>query len=100
MTNHKPSFAASPSPLRDKSKGGKEIDAGSALEDASLEGVLVTDDELAELVKELGLEGDAAGDLVKGLSFTKDTETKEAEGSKDKESSEKHSKNAEQGDKE
>lgn len=67
--NVKPSPAPSPSPLKDKGKkGGKQLDLGIELDDAGLEGVTVTDEELADLVKELGLEGDEAGDLVKGLS--------------------------------
>ena len=71
MTNQKPSFSSSPSPLKDKNskKNGKEVDVGGILDDNSLQGITVTDDELADLVKELGLEGDEAGDLVKGLSF-------------------------------
>ncbi|KAL5519074.1 hypothetical protein ACEPAH_757 [Sanghuangporus vaninii] len=72
MTDHKPSFANQPSPLKEKSKSGEEVDAGTLLEDTSLQGIAVTDDELANLVKELGLEGDEAGDLVKGLSTTKE----------------------------
>jgi len=67
--NVKPSASPSPSPLKNKGKkGGKEVDLGIELDDAGLQGVTVTDDELADLVKELGLEGDEAGDLVKGLS--------------------------------
>lgn len=75
MTNHRPSFATVPPPLKDKSKAGDELDAGDLLEDNSLVGVSVTDDELADLVKELGLEGDEAGELVKGLSSTREPET-------------------------
>ncbi|KLO17043.1 hypothetical protein SCHPADRAFT_815610, partial [Schizopora paradoxa] len=80
--NVKPSPNPSPSPLKDKGKkGGKELDLGIELDDAGLEGVTVTDEELADLVKELGLEGDEAGDLVKGLSgaeFFGDEKEKEA----------------------
>ncbi|KAL5495393.1 hypothetical protein ACEPAI_856 [Sanghuangporus weigelae] len=72
MTDHKPSFASQPLPLKEKSNSGEGIDAGMLLEDTSLQGIAVTDDELADLVKELGLEGDEAGDLVKGLSATKE----------------------------
>jgi len=71
MTNQKPSFAAKPSPLKSQTDGvekGNEIDLGAALDDAGLQGVTVSDQELADLVKELGLEGDDAGELVKGLS--------------------------------
>ncbi|KAI5121269.1 hypothetical protein M0805_002314 [Coniferiporia weirii] len=69
MTNHKPSFASpAPSPLKDKSKKGGELDAGAVLDDVSLQGVSVTDADLEELLSELGLEGDDVGELVKGLS--------------------------------
>lgn len=78
MTNHRPSFAPTPSPLKDKAKQGTEVDVGAVLGDNSLQGVEVTDDELADLVKELGLEGDEAGDLVKGLSASKDPEPESA----------------------
>lgn len=69
MTNHKPSFAASPSPLRSKNKTPKEeeFDVGNDLVGFGLQGVKVTDDELRELVEELGLDSSDAGDLVKGL---------------------------------
>jgi len=71
MTNQKPSYAAKPSPLKSKDESkAKEIDVGEVLEETGLQGVKVTDDELADLIKELGLEGDEAGDLVKGLSQT------------------------------
>jgi len=45
-----------------------EGDVGEELSGFGLQGVKVTQDELKELVEELGLEGDEAGDLVKGLS--------------------------------
>ncbi|KAF8499447.1 hypothetical protein JB92DRAFT_2981418 [Gautieria morchelliformis] len=69
MTNHKPSFAASPSPLKSKNKGQseQEFDVGTELVGYGLQGVKVTDDELRELVEELGLDGADAGELVKGL---------------------------------
>ena len=69
MTNHKPSFAASPSPLKSKNKGqsAREFDVGSELVGFGLQGVKVTDDELRELVEELGLDEADAGELVKGL---------------------------------
>lgn len=56
------------SPLRSKEQREKELDAGQALGDAGLNGVNVTEDELLKLVEELGLGGDEAGDLVKGLT--------------------------------
>ena len=69
ITNQKPSYSTSPaaSPLKAKPKSGEEKDAGALLQDTSLDGVDVTEDELEKLVKELGLEGDDAGGLVKGL---------------------------------
>jgi SH3 domain-binding glutamic acid-rich protein len=69
MTNHKPSFAASPSPLRSKNKGqsAQEFDVGTELVGFGLQGVKVTDDELLELVEELGLNDADAGEFVKGL---------------------------------
>lgn len=69
MTNHKPSFAASPSPLRSKIKGqsAQEFDVGTELVGFGLQGVKVTNDELRELVEELGLDEADAGELVKGL---------------------------------
>lgn len=82
MTNHRPSFAPTPSPLKDKAKQGTEVDVGAVLGDNSLQGVEVTDDELADLVKELGLEGDEAGDLVKGLRASKDPEPESAKSTK------------------
>ena len=45
--NVKPSPNPSPSPLKDKGKkGGKQLDLGIELDDAGLEGVTVTDEEL------------------------------------------------------
>lgn len=62
----------SPSPLSKKSipvnKRTDEFDIGEELSGFGLQGVQVTEDELADLVKELGLDGDDAGDLVKGLT--------------------------------
>jgi len=45
-----------------------EFDAGDELSGYGLQGVKVTEDELRDLVAELGLDGDDAGDLVKGLT--------------------------------
>ncbi|KZW01997.1 hypothetical protein EXIGLDRAFT_602222 [Exidia glandulosa HHB12029] len=67
---HKPSFAPQPSPLAKKvRKGEPELDAGEQLDDRSLAGVKVTQDDLLQLVADLGLGGADADDLVKGLSF-------------------------------
>lgn len=65
-------LAQSSSPLKDKgvpaNKKVGEFDVSTELEGYGLQGVRVTDDELRDLVAELGLHGDEAGDLVKGLS--------------------------------
>jgi len=68
-------LATTPSPLRKGKSAGipvnkrvGELDVGSELVGFGLQGVKVTHDELADLVAELGLDGDEAGDLVKGLS--------------------------------
>ncbi|TFK77241.1 hypothetical protein BDN72DRAFT_754998 [Pluteus cervinus] len=61
-------------------KRSDEKDVGEELTGFGLQGVKVTDDELIALVAELGLEGDEAGDLVKGLgvgSSKKDRAPKE-----------------------
>ncbi|KAJ6519678.1 hypothetical protein C8R45DRAFT_791454, partial [Mycena sanguinolenta] len=61
------------SPLRGKAgipvnKRTDLLDAGNEFSGFGLQGVQVSEAELADLVAELGLEGDEAGDLVKGLS--------------------------------
>ena len=60
------------SPLKGKAlpvnKRVGEFDVGDELIGYGLQGVKVTEDELRDLVAELGLDGDEAGDLVKGLS--------------------------------
>ena len=72
-----------------RKRNEEEFDIGSELSGYGLQGVKVTHDDLAKLVEELGLDGDEAGDLVKGLSdmtvkdgevapsTTKDTKTTE-----------------------
>lgn len=63
---------SSPSPLKGKivpiNKRTNELDLGDELSGYGLQGVKVTQDELADLVAELGLDGADAGDLVKGLT--------------------------------
>ncbi|KAJ7275186.1 hypothetical protein B0H12DRAFT_1086141 [Mycena haematopus] len=66
------------SPLRGKggipvNKRTDMFDAGTEFSGFGLQGVQVSDAELADLVAELGLEGDEAGDLIKGLSSTSPT---------------------------
>jgi len=80
--------SSSPSPLKPKSvpvnKRTDEIDLGEELSGYGLQGVKVTEDELRDLMAELGLEGDEAGDLVKGLSgITTPPKNEPAESSKD-----------------
>jgi len=49
-------------------KRADAFDVSTELSGFGLQGVQVTEDELRDLVAELGLDGDEAGDLVKGLS--------------------------------
>lgn len=71
-------MAQSSSPLKGKGAGipvnkrQGEFDVSTELVGYGLQGVNVTDDELRALVAELGLEGNEAGDLVKGLSGSGD----------------------------
>lgn len=70
--HHKPAIFPSASPLKGKgvpvNKRDDEFDVGTELSGFGLQGVHVTHDDLAALVAELGLGGDEADDLVKGLS--------------------------------
>ncbi|KDQ63420.1 hypothetical protein JAAARDRAFT_188997 [Jaapia argillacea MUCL 33604] len=84
-----PSPSPSPSPLRSKGKDGKwtatppdegkskglkvvnkeeSVDLGEELVGFGLQGVRATEDELAELIKELGLDGDEAKEMARDLS--------------------------------
>jgi len=70
--DHKPSFA--PSPLGRRVVSNKhhpddprELDAGDELGDSSLTGIKVTEDDLMQLMNDLGLGGADADELVKGL---------------------------------
>jgi len=49
-------------------KRAGEFDIGTELQGYGLQGVHATKKELEDLIKDLGLEGDDAGDLVKGLA--------------------------------
>lgn len=70
MTGQKPSFSASPSkPPKKTANRTKSIDVGTEL-GFGLEGVKVSQEEMLELVESLGLGGDDADDLVKGLGLT------------------------------
>lgn len=70
--HHKPATfpSSSDSPLKSKhvKKRDGEFDVSTELQGFGLQGVKVTDDDLAALVEELGLGGDEADDLVRGLS--------------------------------
>ena len=89
---HKALFNASPasSPLRGgtssatnkeslRRRNESEFDVSEELTGYGLQGVKVTDDELLALVEELGLGGEEAGDLVKGLSDSADKADKREE---------------------
>jgi len=64
--------ASSPSPAETKkslrNRNEAEFDVSDELTGFGLQGVKVTDDDLLALVEELGLGGEEAGDLVKGLT--------------------------------
>ena len=68
--HHKPiKFSSSDSPKgKPVNRRDDEFDVSTGLEGYGLQGVKVTNDDLAALVQELGLGGDEADDLVKGLS--------------------------------
>lgn len=72
---HAPSRSPSPSPLKLKEKEKNEINSGDTLAEFGLANVSVSEDELRALIEELGLGGDEASDLVKGLAgpATEDT---------------------------
>jgi len=78
------SSASSPSPAETKESLRKrkeaEFDVSEELTGYGLQGVKVTDDDLLALVEELGLGGEEAGDLVKGLSDPADKADKIKEG--------------------
>lgn len=65
---HAPSRSPSPSPLKLREKEKSEINAGDTLAEFGLANVSVSEQDLMQLVSELGLGGDDATDLVKGLA--------------------------------
>ncbi|KAM5531878.1 hypothetical protein V8D89_014432 [Ganoderma adspersum] len=69
--------APSPSKTKQPRRDG-ELDAGQALGDSGLHGINVTEDDLEALVKELGLTGADAEDLIKGLGGDTSSKKKEA----------------------
>ena len=92
---HRAAFNASPSPspLRTKTsavdvrkRDEAEFDVGQELVGYGLQGLKVTHDDLLQLVQDLGLEGDDAGDLVQGLSEMTVKDKKKGTGKTDKES--------------
>ncbi|KAF7800047.1 hypothetical protein EIP86_011290 [Pleurotus ostreatoroseus] len=65
---HAPSRSPSPNPMSLREKEKKELDMSTDLGEFGLEGVSVSADDLRALVEELGLGGDDANELVKGLA--------------------------------
>ncbi|GJJ09541.1 hypothetical protein Clacol_003764 [Clathrus columnatus] len=59
-----------PSQSGDGSDSRKDIDLGDQLSVHDLKGIKASEEELADLVKELGLGGEDANDLIKGLTQT------------------------------
>ncbi|KAF9076135.1 hypothetical protein BDP27DRAFT_1313951 [Rhodocollybia butyracea] len=57
-----------PIPVNKPGARDGEFDVSTELSGYGLQGIMATEDELAALVSELGLDGDEAGDLVKGLT--------------------------------
>ncbi|TFK56954.1 hypothetical protein OE88DRAFT_1722014 [Heliocybe sulcata] len=74
LGHRSPNPSPGPSPSKNKKPINKEkqIDVGEELVGFGLQGVKVTEDDLRELMEELGLEGEDAEDLVKGLSGSGD----------------------------
>lgn len=69
VTGQKPSYSPSPSKPHKRTPGAKSIDIGSEI-GFGLEGLKVSEEEMLELVESLGLGGDDADDLVKGLGLS------------------------------
>jgi hypothetical protein len=67
-----------------RKRGEAEFDVGDELVGYGLQGLKVTDDDLLALVEELGLGGEEAGDLVKGLSDATDKAERVKGGEADK----------------
>ncbi|KZT30700.1 hypothetical protein NEOLEDRAFT_28886 [Neolentinus lepideus HHB14362 ss-1] len=93
LGHRSPSPSPAPSPLKSKDRKPvnkeKQIDVGEELAGFGLQGVKVTEDDLRELMEELGLEGEDAEDLVKGLSGSSDdmsgkSDAKESKGESSK----------------
>ncbi|KAF8312139.1 hypothetical protein DL93DRAFT_2043844, partial [Clavulina sp. PMI_390] len=69
MTGHTPSHAPAGSVPQKAVREG-EMDMGDHLEGFGLQGVKVTADDLADLVKSLGLDDENTKDLIGGLDFS------------------------------
>lgn len=69
VTGQKPSYSPSPSKPHKRTPGAKSIDIGTEI-GFGLEGLKVSEEEMLELVESLGLGGDDADDLVKGLGLS------------------------------
>ncbi|KAF9244564.1 hypothetical protein BU15DRAFT_41989 [Melanogaster broomeanus] len=67
--HHKPKFFPQDpdTPLKPVNKREGDFDISTELEGFGLQGVRVTDDDLRQLVEDLGLEGDEAEDMVKSF---------------------------------
>ncbi|KAH7885917.1 SH3-binding, glutamic acid-rich protein-domain-containing protein [Phlebopus sp. FC_14] len=74
--HHKPKFfhRNPESPLKPANKREGEFDISTELQGFGLQGVTVTDDDLRQLVEELGLNGDEATDMVKSLGGVSDAD--------------------------
>jgi len=72
--HHKPKFFPQDpeTPLKPVNKR-KDFDISTELEGFGLQGVRVTDDDLTQLVKDLGLDDDEAADMVRSLGGEADT---------------------------
>lgn len=87
--HHKPKYFPSDSPLKSKgkvvpvNKRKGEIDVGEELSGFGLQGLKVTDQELADLVADLGLDGEDAGNLVKSLSSNSNAPTTKSHDAKE-----------------
>ena len=79
-------LARPPSPLKAKvpvNKREEELNMGQELEGFGLQGVNVTEDELQQLIAELGFDEDDAGKVAKALSGAPPPATSEATVTKD-----------------
>lgn len=71
-----------------RKRNESEFDASDELSGYGLQGVKVTEDDLVALVEELGLGGEEAGALVKGLSSSTDGRRRDRDGGSEQPSTE------------